>query len=93
MLNPKNLVALQTYVVETICLFEIWFPPRFFNMMTHLIIHLLDELEIRGLVGAMWCYPMERHLSILKIYVRNRVRPKACMVFGYMYDEALKFCT
>jgi hypothetical protein len=28
-----------------------------------------------------------------KIYVRNKVRPEAYMAFGYMYDEALGFCT
>jgi hypothetical protein len=74
-------------------LFEIWFPPWFFDMMTHLIIHLIDELKIYGPVGARWCYPMEIYLLVLKKYVRNRARPKACMAFGYMYDEALGFCT
>jgi hypothetical protein len=66
MLNLVDLVVLQTYVAKTICLFEIWFPPRFFDMMTRLIIHLVDELEICGLVGAMWCYPMETYLLVLK---------------------------
>jgi len=44
LMNPKDLVALQTYVMETICLFEIWFPPGFVDMMTHQIVHLVDEL-------------------------------------------------
>ncbi len=93
MLNPKDLVALQTYVVKTICLFDIWFPPRFFDMMTHLmIIHLIDELEICGPIDARWYYPMERYLLVLKLYVRNKARPEVYMAFGYMYDEALGFC-
>jgi fumarate reductase subunit D len=92
-LNPKDLVVLQTYVMETICLFEIWFPPWFFDMITHMIIHLVDELKICGPISAMWCYPMEIYLSVVKRYVRNRVRPKACMAFSYMYDKALRFCT
>jgi hypothetical protein len=37
---------------KKICLFEIWFPSKFFDMMTHLIIHLVDEIKICGLVGA-----------------------------------------
>jgi hypothetical protein len=61
--------------------------------MTHLTIHLIDELEICGPVGARWCYPMQRYLSILKRYVRNRARLEACMASSYMYDEALGFCT
>jgi hypothetical protein len=68
-------VALRTYVAKTICLFEIWFPSRFFDMVTHLIIHLVDELDICGPIGVKWCYPMERYLSVLKKYARNKVRP------------------
>ncbi len=79
--------------MEIICLFEIRFPPRFFDMMTHLIIHLVDELEICGPIGAMWCYPMGRYLLVLKRYVGNRARLEACMACGYMYDEALGFYT
>ncbi len=59
-------MALQSNVAEIICLFEIWFPPRFFDMMTHLIIHLVDELEICGPIGAKWCHPMERYLLVLE---------------------------
>jgi hypothetical protein len=77
--------------METICLFEIWFPLGFFDMMTHFIIHLIDELKICGPVGARWCYPMEIYLSVLKRYVKNKVRPEACMASGYMYDETLRF--
>jgi hypothetical protein len=34
---------------------------------------------------------MERYLSILKRYVKNRARQEACMAFDYMYDETLRF--
>ncbi len=27
----------------------------------------------------------------LKRYVRNKAKPKGCMAFGYMYDEAFRF--
>jgi len=72
---------------------EIHFPLRFFDISTHLLIHLVDDLEICGLVGARWCYPIERYLVVLKHYVRNRAKPEGCMAMGYMYDEALGFCT
>jgi hypothetical protein len=52
----------------------------------------VDELEICGPITARWCYPIERYLYVLKKYVRNKVKPKACMASGYMYDEALGFC-
>jgi hypothetical protein len=64
----------------------------FFDLMTHLIIHLVDGLEICGPTAARWCYLIERHLYVLKNFVRNKAKPKACMASGYMYDEALGFC-
>ncbi len=62
-------------------------------MRTHLIIHLVNELELCGVVGARWCYPMEIYLLVLKRYVRNKARPEAYMASGYMYDEVLGFYT
>jgi hypothetical protein len=50
--------------------------------MTHLGIHLVDELEICGLVGARWCYPMEKYLNVLKKYVGNRVDKKHAWQLG-----------
>jgi hypothetical protein len=73
-------------------MFEMWFPPGFINVMTHLLVHLVKDLEICGPVGARWCYPIERHLCVLKRYVRNKAKPKGSMAMGYMYDEALGFC-
>jgi hypothetical protein len=36
---------------------------------------------------------MESYLYVLKKYVRNKAKLEACMALGYMYDEALGFCT
>jgi hypothetical protein len=54
---------------------KIWYPPTFFDLMAHLLIHLLDESEICGLMGVRWCYLVERYLNVLKRYVRNRAWP------------------
>jgi hypothetical protein len=32
-------------------------------------------------------------LNALKKYVHNKENPEGCIAFGYMYDEALGFCT
>jgi len=91
-LNPVDIRTLKTYVAETLSMFEMWFPPGFIDVMTHLLVHLVKDLEICGPVGARWCYPIERHLCVLKRYVRNKAKPKGSMAMGYMYDEALGFC-
>jgi hypothetical protein len=61
--------------------------------MTQLLVHIVDELDICEPVASRWCYPMECYLTVLKNYVRNKVKPEGCMTLGYMYDEALGFCT
>jgi hypothetical protein len=60
--------------------------------MTHLIIHLVEELEICGPMANRWCYPIERYLYVLKKYMRNKAKSKGCIALGYMYDKTLGFC-
>jgi len=36
------------------------FPPTFFTVMVHLIIHLVDEVKLGGPVHYRWMYPIER---------------------------------
>ncbi len=67
------------------------FPPAFFDVMTHLLVHLVDEVDICGPVHARWMYPMERYLKLLKNHVRTMYRPEASMAMGYINDETLGY--
>jgi hypothetical protein len=87
--DPSELPGLKTYATETLCLLERWFPPSFLDIMTHLVVHLVDELDLCGPVHARWCYGVERYMYVLKKYVRNRSKPEGSMATGYMYSEAL----
>ena len=58
------------------------FPPTFFDVMTHFLVHLVEELDTCGPIHARWMYPMERYLKTLKDYVRNHARPEASMAEG-----------
>ena len=91
--EKAELAALKIYVAETICFLEVSFPPAFFDVMEHTLVHLVDELEICGPVGGRWMYPCERYLGTLKSFVRNRAQPEASMAKGYVAEEALGFCT
>lgn len=84
---------LLTYAAETLCMLEVWFPPSVFDIMTHLPIHLVQELAMLGPVHSRWCYGVERYLGILTSYVRNTSRPEACMASRYTVDESLGFVT
>lgn len=91
--DKAALASLRVYVVETICILEVCFPPAFFDIMQHTLVHLVDELEMCGPVGGRWMYPCERYLGTLKSYVRNKAHPEASMANGYAAKEALGFCT
>jgi hypothetical protein len=45
---------------EALYLLEKAFPPNFMDIMSHLMIHLVEELYICGPVQSMWMYPIER---------------------------------
>lgn len=91
--EKTDLPALRVYVAETLCFLEVCFPPAFFDVMEHTLVHLVDEIELCGPVGGRWMYPCERYLGTLKSFVRNRSQPEASMAKGYVAEEALGFCS
>ena len=92
-IKRSDIPSLRLYVAETVCQLEIWFPPGFWDIMPHLMLHLVDEIEIYGPVHYRWCYSIERYLGTLVRYVRDKSRPEAAMASSYAVDEALGFCT
>jgi hypothetical protein len=61
--NPVDIVSLREDVAIILCLLEKEFPPTFFDIMTHLVLHVVDELDICGLVHNRWMYPIERMMK------------------------------
>lgn len=77
----------------TMCLMEVYFPLSFFDVMSHLIFHLVEELDICGPVALRWMYPVERFMKTLKKHMKNTARPEASIAHGYLVDECLGFIT
>jgi len=50
--DPHDILSFKVYGVKTLSMLEIYFPHGFFDISTHLFIHLVDDLEIGGLVRA-----------------------------------------
>ncbi|XP_072054334.1 uncharacterized protein [Arachis hypogaea] len=92
-LSLENLERLQQRIVLTLCHMEMIFPPTFFTIMVHLVIHLEEEAMIAGPVQYRWMYPVERALGHLKSYVRNKAAPEGCIAEGYIIEECLTFCS
>jgi hypothetical protein len=91
-INPEVLPRLQNDVIQCLVSFELVFPPSFFNIMTHLLVHLVDEISILGPVFLHNMFPFERFMGILKKYVRNRARPEGSIAKGYGNEEVIEFC-
>ncbi|XP_039134931.1 uncharacterized protein LOC120272231 [Dioscorea cayenensis subsp. rotundata] len=71
-LNVEAIDKLQDRAAIALCHLERIFPPSFFTIMVHLVIHLPLEAKLGGPVYYRWMYPIERFLLKLKNYVRNK---------------------
>ena len=59
-LSISNLDALQEMIVLTLYKLERIFPPTFFDVMVHLVVHLLYETKMARLMHTRWMYPFGR---------------------------------
>jgi hypothetical protein len=65
-INPLDLAILQNDVVQCLVSFELVFPPSFFDIMTHLLVHLVKEINILGPMFLHNMFPLERFMGVLK---------------------------
>merc|ERR1719152_856834 len=91
-IDPEIVPTLRSDVAQCLVSFELVFPPSFFNIMTHVLVHLVDEIVILGPVFLHNMFPFERFMGVLKKYVRNRARPEGSIAKGYGNEEVIEFC-
>ncbi|XP_074266937.1 uncharacterized protein LOC141590230 [Silene latifolia] len=90
--NPKDLDALESDLIVTLCQLEMYFPPSFFDIMVHLTVHLVREVRFCGPVYLRNQYPFERQMKTYKGYVKNLFRPEACIAERLLYESAVEHC-
>jgi hypothetical protein len=71
---------------------EMCFPPSFFDMMEQSMIHLAYQIFVLGPMYMHHMYPYERHMVVMKGYVRNRAYPEGSMIEGYTTEEVIEYC-
>ncbi|KAL5563546.1 hypothetical protein UlMin_033293 [Ulmus minor] len=81
--NVTDMVKAQDQLVIILCKLERIFPPAFFDIMIHLVLHLPEEAILGGPIYMRWMYPFER----------NAAKPEGSISEGYVVDEALTFCS
>ncbi|CAN0898935.1 hypothetical protein LINGRAHAP2_LOCUS19988 [Linum grandiflorum] len=92
-LKVSYLEELETKIAETLCHLEIIFPPSFFTIMVHLVVHLATEARLVGAVQYRWMYPNCMYLMTLKSSVKNRGRPEGSIAEWYIANECITFCS
>ncbi|XP_062006966.1 uncharacterized protein LOC133724291 [Rosa rugosa] len=92
-IDVSKLQQMQADLIDTVCLLEKFFPPSFFDVMIHLTVHLVREVELCGPVFLRWMYPFERYMKVFKGYVRSRHFPEGCIAENYIVEEAIEFCS
>jgi hypothetical protein len=91
-IDPRNLVKLQNDVMQCLISFELAFPPSFFDIMSHLLVHIVKEIAILGPVFLHNMWPFERFMSVLQKYVLSRARPEGSITKGYVTKDVIEFC-
>nr|GEZ92318.1 hypothetical protein [Tanacetum cinerariifolium] len=90
-LMVDDMLKAQSKVIDILCNLELIYPPTFFDIMIHLVIHLPLEAIFGGPIRPRWMYPFEIYMKKLKNYVRNKAKPEGLIAEGYVAEEALTF--
>jgi hypothetical protein len=91
-IGHKELDDLKAYMIETMYMLEMCFPP-FFDMQEHLMIHLVDQILTLDPLYLHSMFPYERFLTVLKVYVQNHAHLKDSIMEGYTTKEVVECCT
>jgi len=62
-LSHDEVDKLKEEIVLIMCHLEMLFPPSFFTVMVHLMVHLVDEAKFGGPVHYRWMYLIERYYN------------------------------
>jgi hypothetical protein len=79
-------------VLQYLVGFALIFSPSFFKIMTHILVHLVKEINILGPVFLHNMFLFERFMAVLKKYIPDRARPEGSIAIGYGTEEVIEFC-
>ena len=86
-----HLAKVQNDVVQYLVSFELVFPSSFFNIMTHLLVHLIKDISILSPMFLHNMFPFNRFMGVLKKYVHNHARLEGSITKGYGIEEVIEF--
>ncbi|CAM8902973.1 unnamed protein product [Rhodiola kirilowii] len=90
-LMRTDVIQMKADIVMILCNFERIFPPAFFSITVHLMVHLPDQLLLKGPVHYSWMYPIEMQLGEYKRHVRNTRYPEGCIAEYYIVQDCVTY--
>ena len=82
---------MQDDIARILSNIEMFFPPSFFDVMVHLVVHLVDEITYCGPVFLRKMYPFERFMGILKRFCQSRNHQRQAS-YKVTMEEVVGFC-
>jgi hypothetical protein len=73
-IKKEMMEKLEKEIPMFICKLDKIFPPGWFNLMQHLLVHLSYEAKLSGPQQYWWMYHIERALKNLRAMVHNKAR-------------------
>ena len=92
-IHPSEIEKLEDEIPEILCELEMIFPPSFFDIMEHLIVHIATEVLYAGPVQFRNMWSPERFIGKVKNWVHTRSHPEGSIAESYVFDESLTFCS
>jgi hypothetical protein len=92
-IDISELDELHKEIRVTMCQLEMCFPPSFFDMMEHYMIHLADQIFVLGPSYMHYMYLYEHHMVVTKGYVCNHPHHKGFMIESYKTEEVIESYT
>jgi hypothetical protein len=91
-IGVKKLGKLQEEIVKILCELDIYFPATFFDIMVHLLVHVMDDMKQLGPMFLHNMMSFERLNGVIKGFVRNRSRLDGSIAKGFLTYECISFC-
>lgn len=90
-IKTASIESARKNAAELVCMIEKYFPPSMLTIQVHLLVHVVDEVEMAGTVHCRWMFFLERFMKTLKGFVRQRARPEGSMAEGWLVQESLVY--
>jgi hypothetical protein len=82
---------LEKEILVFICKLGKIFPPGWFNLMQHLLVHIPYEAKVGGPVYYRWMYHIKRAFKYLRAMVGNKARVERSIVESFLLKEITYF--